>query len=131
VIILRVSQGVLCGWRVQLYHPELFKEQEEVIILTREEFRRMYESMILQINHITQLDMGVDRSKEWRVIGLWPKIMDGVRLLDLNLETIFSNKPLQTYLDTYVYDNTEIPEIVTESLNDLITVESLGTSWLK
>lgn len=128
---MRVSQGVLCGRRVQLYHPELFKEQEEVIIFTREEFRRMYESMILQINHITRLDMGVDRSKEWEVIGLWPKIMDGVRLLDLNLETIFSNKPLQTYLDTYVYDNTELPEIVTGSLNDLITVESLGPGWLK
>jgi hypothetical protein len=128
---LRVSQGVLCGRKVQLYHPELFKEQEEVIIFTREEFRRMYESMILQINYITRLDIGVDRSKEWGVIGLWPKIMDGVRLLDLNLETIFSNKPLQTYLDTYVYDNIELPEIVTESLNDLVTVESLGTGWLK
>nr|WP_319372891.1 hypothetical protein [uncultured Methanobacterium sp.] len=128
---MRVSQGVLYGRKVQLYHPELFKEQEEVIIFTREEFRRMYESMILQINHITQLDMALDRNKEWSVIGLWPKIMDGVRLLDLNLETIFSNKPLQTYLDTYVYDNTELPEIVTESLNDLVTVESWGTGWLK
>lgn len=128
---MRVSQGVLCGRKIQLYHPELFKEHEEVIIFTREEFRRMYESMILQINHITQQDMALDRSKEWSVIGLWPKIMDGVRLLDLNLETIFNNKPLQTYLDTYVCDNTELPEIVTESSNHMITVESLGTGWFK
>lgn len=128
---MKVSQGVLCGRRVQLYHPELFKEHEEVIIFTREEFRRIYESMVQQIEHITLLDMSLDRSEAWKMLGLWPKIMERIHLLNLNLETIFSNKPLQTYLDTYVYDNTELPEIVTESLNDMVTVESLGTTWLK
>ncbi|WP_321421250.1 hypothetical protein [uncultured Methanobacterium sp.] len=128
---MKVSQGVICGRRVQLYHPELFKEHEEVIIFTREEFRRIYESMVQQIERITLLDMSLDRCETWKMLGAWPKIMERVHLLNLNLETIFSNKPLQTYLDTYVYDNTELPEIVTESLNGMVTVESLGTTWLK
>ncbi len=128
---MKVSQGVLCGRRVQLYHPELFKEHEEVIIFTREEFKRIYGSMVQQMEHVTRLDMSMDRSQTWKMLGVWPKIMERIHLLNLNLETIFSNKPLQTYLDIYVYDNTELPEIVTESLNDMVTVESLGVNWLK
>lgn len=117
---------MLCGRRVQLYHPELFNEHEEVVIFTREEFRRMYQSMNTQIDHITLLDMSLDRSEEWNVIGVWPKIMERIRLLDLNLESIFSNKPLQTYLDTYIYDTADLPEMVVESSSEMVTAESLG-----
>lgn len=117
---------MLCGRRVQLYHPELFNEHEEVVIFTREEFRRMYQSMNTQIDHITRLDMSLDRSEEWNVIGVWPKIMERIRLLDLNLESIFSNKPLQTYLDTYIYDTADLPEMVVESSSEMVTAESLG-----
>ncbi|MDY9923251.1 hypothetical protein [Methanobacterium sp.] len=128
---MRVSQGVLCGRRVQLYHPELFNEHEEVIILTREEFRRMYQSMAMQIDHITRLNMSLDRSEEWGVIGLWPKIMERIRIMDLNLENIFSKKPLQTYLDTYIYDDADLPEMVAESSSEVVTAESLCFSWSK
>ncbi|EKQ50662.1 MAG: hypothetical protein B655_2398 [Methanobacterium sp. Maddingley MBC34] len=128
---MRVSQGVLCGRRVQLYHPELFNEHEEVVIFTREEFRRMYQSMNTQIDHITCLDMSLDRSEEWKVVGVWPKIMERIRLLDLNLESIFSNKPLQTYLDTYIYDTADLPEMVVESSSEMVTAESLGFTWSK
>lgn len=128
---MRVSQGVLCGRRVQLYHPEFFNEHEEVVIFTREEFRRMYQSMDMQIDHITRLDMSLDRSEEWKVIGVWPKIMERIRLLDLNLESIFSNKALQTYLDTYIYDTADLPEMVVKSSRDMVTAESLGFTWLK
>jgi hypothetical protein len=116
---------------VQLYHPKFFNEHEEVIIFTREEFRRMYQSMAMQIDHITWLDMSLDRSEEWNLIGVWPKIMERIRLLDLNLESIFSNKPLQTYLDTYIYDTADLTEMVVESSSDMVTAESLGFSWSK
>ena len=87
--------------------------------------------MALQIDHITWLDMSLDRSEEWNVIGVWPKIMERIRLLDLNLESIFSNKPLQTYLDTYIYDADDLPEMVVESSSDMVTAESLGFSLSK
>lgn len=86
----------------------------------------MYQSMNTQIDHITLLDMSLDRSEEWNVIGVWPKIMERIRLLDLNLESIFSNKPLQTYLDTYIYDTADLPEMVVESSSEMVTAESLG-----
>jgi len=129
---MRLSQGVLCGQRVELYHPEFFEEHEEVIIFTREEFRRMYQSMAAQINHLHRLDMGLDRSEEWKLMGVWPKIMERIHILSLNLESIFNKKPLQTYLDSYIYESIGINEKTTiGSLNEVLTPESLGVIWSK
>jgi hypothetical protein len=129
---MRLSQGVLCGQRVELYHPEFFEEREEVIIFTREEFRRMYQSMATQINYLHRLDMGLDRSEEWKLMGFWPKIMERIHILSLNLGSIFNNKPLQTYLDSYIYEGIGITEKTTiGSLNEVLTPESLGVIWSK
>lgn len=129
---MRLSQGVLCGRRIELYNPEFFEEHEEVIIFSREEFRRMYQSMAVQINHLHRLDMGLDRGEEWKLMGLWPKFMEYVHVLALNLESVFNNKPLQTYLDSYIYDGVDIIEKTTiKSLNDVLKPESLGVIWSK
>ena len=129
---MRLSQGVLCGRRIELYNPEFFEEHEEVIIFTREEFRRMYQSMAVQINHLHRWDMGLDRGEEWKLMGLWPKFMEYVHVLTLNLESVFNNKPLQTYLDSYIYDGVDIIEKTTiKSLNDVLKPESLGVIWSK
>jgi hypothetical protein len=129
---MRLSQGVLCGRRIELYNPEFFEEHEEVIIFSREEFRRMYQSMAVQINHLHRLDMGLDRGEEWKLMGLWPKFMEYVHVLTLNLESVFNNKPLQTYLDSYIYDGVDIIEKTTiKSLNDVLKPESLGVIWSK
>lgn len=129
---MRLSQGVLCGRRIEVYHPEFFDEHEEVIIFTREEFRRMYQSMTTQINHLHRLDMGLDRGEEWRLMGVWPKIMERIHILSLNLENVFNNKPLQTYLDSYIYEGTGMGEKTTiGSLNEVLTPESLGVTWSK
>lgn len=42
---MRVSEGILRGRKVQLYHPELFSDHEEVVIYTRDAFRRNYLSI--------------------------------------------------------------------------------------
>jgi len=129
---MRLSQGVLCGRRIKLYNPEFFEEHEEVIIFTREEFRRMYQSMDVQINHLHRLDMGLDRGEEWKLMGIWPKFMEYIHILTLNLESIFNNKPLQTYLDSYIYDGVDIIEKTTiKSLNKVLKPESLGVIWSK
>jgi len=123
---------VLCGRRIELYNPEFFEEHEEVIIFTREEFRRMYQSMDVQINHLHRLDMGLDRGEEWKLMGIWPKFMEYIHILTLNLESIFNNKPLQTYLDSYIYDGVDIIEKTTiKSLNKVLKPESLGVIWSK
>lgn len=129
---MRLSQGVLCGRRIELYNPEFFEEHEEVIIFSREEFRRMYQSMAVQINHLHRLDMGLDRGEGWKLMGFWPKFMECIPILNLNLGGVFNNKPLQTYLDSYIYDDTDIIEkTAINSLNEILTLESLLVSWSK
>ncbi|AUB54584.1 hypothetical protein BK007_00110 [Methanobacterium subterraneum] len=129
---MRLSQGVLCGRRIELYHPEFFEEHEEVIIFTREEFRRMYQSMDTQINHIHRLDMGLDRGEEWNSMGVWPRIMECIHILTLNLESVFNNNAIQTYLDSYIYDGMNIGEKTgNNSLNEVLTPESLEFTWSK
>ncbi len=48
-----VSEGVPRGRIAELSHPEMFKEHEEVIVFTRDEFSRFYTSMKQQIDHVS------------------------------------------------------------------------------
>ncbi len=104
---MRVTEGMPYGRNVWFYNPELFQEHEEVIIFTREEFQRMYNSIQEQIDYINKVDMHLDRSEEWKLLGYWPKILERIHLIDLNMKLIFNEKPLQGYLDTYLYHITE------------------------
>ncbi|AXV39479.1 hypothetical protein [Methanobacterium sp. BAmetb5] len=127
---MKVSQGVLFGREVYLYHPEYFNEHDEVIIFTREEFRRMYQSMSAQMEQINRTYLTMDPGEEWRVMGVWFKIMESIHRLNLNLDDIFSNKPLQSYLDAYIQDTIDSPPMVfPSSLNEMVTPESLGVNW--
>lgn len=129
---MRLSQGVLCGQKIELYNPEFFEEHEEVIIFTREEFGRMYQSMATQINHLNHWDMVLDRGDEWNSMGVWPKIMERAHILTLNLENIFSVSTLQTYLDSYIFDGVGADEKAALNLsNEVLTSESLGVTWSK
>ena len=66
---MRVSEGVPRGRIAELYNPEMFQEHEEVIVFTRDEFRRFYNSMQQQIDYINEIDLFLDRSEEWKLIG--------------------------------------------------------------
>lgn len=100
---MKVSEGVPRGRIAEQYYPDMFKEHEEVIIFTRDEFNRTYTHMIEQIDYINKIYMYMDPSEEWKLIGYWPKIMERVHLLDRNMDLIFEKEPLQCYLDTYLY----------------------------
>ena len=84
----------------------MFQEHEEVIVFTREEFNRFYNSMQQQIDYINEIDLFLDRSEEWKLIGYWPKIMEKVNILDINRDSILKKEPLQqTCLDVSIYNN--------------------------
>lgn len=100
---MRVSEGVPRGRFIQLYHPEMFEEYEEVIVFNRNEFHRTYASIEEQIDHINKAYLRLDGEDDWKLMGYWPKIMEKVRLLDLNMDLIFKNEPMQCYLDAYLY----------------------------
>ncbi len=100
---MRVSEGMLNGRFAEVYHPKLFAEGEEVILFTRDEFSRTYSSISEQIDHISRTYLRMDRDEEWKLIGYWPKIMERVQILDLNMDLMYKSEPLQCYLDTYLY----------------------------
>ncbi len=107
---MRVSEGTPDGRIAELYNPEMFQEHEEVIVFTREEFSRTYRSIREQIDYIVKIDLHLDRSEEWKLIGYWPKIMQNVHRIDMNMDLIFKKEPIQSYLDAYLYDNIQISQ---------------------
>jgi hypothetical protein len=107
---MRMSEGVPKGRFAELYHPEMFQEHEEVIVFTRNEFNRFYTSMQDQINYINNIDLFLDRSEEWKLLGYWPKLMEKVHILDVNMESILTKEPsLQIYLDASIYNTIKSP----------------------
>lgn len=101
---MRVSEGVPRGKIAELYNPEMFQEREEVIIFTRNEFNRFYTSMMEQIDYNNEIDLYFDRSEEWKLLGYWPKFMERVHILDVNMDSLLKIEPLQCYLDASLYN---------------------------
>jgi len=106
---MRISQGASYGRKVELYNPEMFQEREEVIVFTRNEFNRFYTSMREQIEYINEIDLYFDRSEEWKLIGYWPKILERVHILDVNMDSLLKEEPLQCYLDASLYNTIKSP----------------------
>jgi len=107
---MRVSEGVPKRRIAELYNPEMFQEHEEVIVFTREEFSRFYNSMQQQIGYINNVDLFLDRNEEWKLIGHWPKIMEKVNILDVNMDSILTKEAsLQSYLDASIYNTIKSP----------------------
>jgi hypothetical protein len=102
---MRVSEGVPDGNIVELYNPEQFKEREEVIVFTREDFHNTYNSISGQIEYINKIAMHLDVGDDWKLLGYWPKFLERIYLLDLNMDLIFQEEPVQCYLDTYLYNS--------------------------
>lgn len=59
---MRVSEGVPRGRIAELYNPDMFQEREEVIVFTRDEFSRFYNSMHEQIDYINGIDLCLNGS---------------------------------------------------------------------
>ena len=106
---MRVSEGVPNGRIAELYNPEMFQDREEVIVFTRNEFNRFYTSMREQIDYINNIDLYFDRSEEWKLLGHWPKIMDRIHIIDVNMDSLLKTEPLQCYLDASLYNTIKSP----------------------
>lgn len=104
---MRVSEGDLKGRMAELSHPEMFQEHEEVIVFTRDEFSRTYRSIMEQIDYIVKVDLHLDRSQDWKLMGYWPKIMQKVHRIDVNMDSLLIKEPLQGYLDAYLYEHNQ------------------------
>lgn len=136
---MRVSQGVPCGRNVHLYHPDLLYEHEEVVIYTREDFKRTCNLMQEQIDFIIKADMRLRRGgrrermgkvKEYRLMGVWPRVMERVNILGLEMDSFFSDKPIQAYLDSYIYSEVKTTDDHATASMGKVSAESFGVSWL-
>jgi hypothetical protein len=67
----------------------------------------------------------LDRSEEWKLIGYWPKIMQNVHRIDMNMDLIFKKELIQSYLDAYLYDN------IQSSQNKVSVSEKEGINTIK
>ena len=101
---MKVSEGVPRGRIAEVYNPVLFQEHEEVIVFAREEFNRTYSSIREQIDYINKVDMHLDRVEEWKLLDYWTKILERINILDINMNLMFKEEPVQCYLDAYLYD---------------------------
>jgi hypothetical protein len=101
---MRISEGVPNGRIAELYNPKMFHEHEEVIVFAREEFNRTYSSIREQIDYINKVDMHLDRVEEWKLLDYWTKILERINILDINMNLMFKEEPVQCYLDAYLYD---------------------------
>ncbi|HNR26595.1 MAG TPA: hypothetical protein PKI66_07765 [Methanobacteriaceae archaeon] len=109
---MRVSEGVPRGRVVKVYHPELFQEEEEVIVFSRAEFSRIYTSIERQLDCIVKVDLHLDRSREWKLMGYWPRIMRSVHRIDQDMDLILRKEALQSYLDVYLHEPVESSQIL-------------------
>lgn len=101
-ISMRVSEGVTRGKFAEIENPEIFREREEVVVFTRDEFNRVYRSMRVEIDHINQIHLYLDESESWKLMGYWPKIMERVYIIDRNMNALLRKEPLQCYLDAFL-----------------------------
>ena len=101
---MRLTEAVSNGRFLEVYNPGLFHEHEEVILFAREDFNRTYSSIREQIDYINKVDMHLDRNEEWKLIGYWTKILERINILDLNINLMFKEEPMQCYLDAYLYN---------------------------
>ncbi len=127
---MRASQGIPHGPKARLYHPELFNDHEEVIVYEREEFRRNFMHIRESINNIIMTDLNLNLDEEWTLMGHWPRIMERIHLINLGLNSFFSEKPVQSSLDTYLHESVKVNE--RELLKSLSNqpIESMGLDWL-
>ena len=127
---MRASQGIPHGPKARLYHPELFQDHEEVIVYEREEFKRNFKAMRSSIGDIFLMYLGLDAEDDFMLLGQWPRIMERIHIINLELDSFFSEKPVQCCLDTYMHNNIMVNEQeLVESLSNY-SIKSMSLDWL-
>ena len=86
-----------------------------LLYLPGKSLSRFYNNMQQQIDYVNNIDLFFDRSEDWKLLGYWPKIMEKIHILDVNIESILTKEPsIQSYLDASIYNTIK-------SLNKIVT----------
>jgi hypothetical protein len=128
---MRFSQGAPYGRFGELYHPEMFSDNEEVIVFKQKEFASAFKSMMESIEFIEDINLKFNRKDDYKLLGLWPQIMSRVHIIDVNIDDFIVQDNTQGLLDVYLYSD---PDSSTTGLveSDIkLTGNPLGVDWFK
>lgn len=127
---MRVSEGIPRGRKVHLFHPELFFNHEEVVIYTRDEFRRNYLVMREYMGYVFKQYSQLDKERDFELESYWTRIMERIHFVHINMELFLDKGPSQAYLDTYVEIAVDPSEdLLLESARN-VSPDSLLVDWL-
>ena len=127
---MRVSEGVPRGRKIFLYHPELFKEHEEIIVYNRQEFKRAYLSINEYIDFIFKQYSQIDRERDFELAGHWARIMGRIHFINQNMELFLDKGPSQSYLDTYIKIPVDPSEDLLVESATKVSPDPLLADWL-
>jgi hypothetical protein len=127
---MRASQGASYGRYGELSHPELFSDREEVIVFKREEFASAFKSMMNSIDYIKDIDLKFNRQDDYKLLGLWPRIMSRIHIIDLSIDDFIFQEPIQSSLDAFLFNRTESSSGLIES-GIKLPEKPLGIDWFK
>ena len=83
-----------------------------------------------QIDYINEIDLFLDRSEEWKLIGHWPKILERVHILDVNINSILKKEPIQCYLDASLYNTIRSSQKNVEVSKKKVSIQLELPIWL-
>lgn len=82
------------------------------------------------IGDIFLMYLGLDVENDFMLLGQWPRIMERIHIINLELDSFFSGKPTQCCLDTYMHNTILANEQeLVESLSNHPT-KSMSLDWL-
>ena len=85
----------------------MFNNNEEVIVFKREEFASAFKSIMGSIDYINDIDLKFNREDDYKLLGLWPKIMSRVHIMDVNMDNFLMQESSQCSLDAFLYNTSK------------------------
>jgi hypothetical protein len=128
---MRFSQGASYGRYGELYHPEMFRDHEEVIVFRREEFASAFKSIMESIEFIEDIDLKFNRKDDYKLLGLWPKIMGRIHIIDVNIDDFLVQDAFQGHLDAFLFhtSKSESKGLIESGLK--LPEKPIGVEWYK
>ena len=95
---MKASLGIPHGHQARPYHPKIFQNHEEVIVYEREEFRRNYNQIRENINHIILTNLEINCEEDWKLMGRTDYIVNKINSV---IDKIKRDKQLHAnYIDS-------------------------------
>jgi hypothetical protein len=128
---MRASQGASYGNYGELYHPEVFDDHEEVIVFKREEFASAFKSMMNSIEFIEDINLKFKRQDDYKLLGLWPKIMGSIHIIDVNIDDFLIQESSQGRLDAFLFNISKSKSTGPIESGIKLPEKPLGVDWFK